>query len=141
MKKIFSFIFLVQLLLIASACSDQNIVPKEKAGNVVDTYGIKTFTVTIDTKEQKEALHVSFTEKKDRSEAEYSNKKDEISLHGEKALKKIMAAFEKLEPDPEADETELITKTAEAFDFKDYKMIRLEVTFKGYDPKEIMFSK
>lgn len=141
MKRIVSFIFLVQLLLIASACSDQNIVPKEKASEVVETYGIKTFTVTIETKEQKEALKASFTEKKDRSEAEYLNKKDEVSLHGEKALKKIMAAFEKLDPDPEAEETELITKTAEAFDFKDYKMIRLEVTFKGYDAKEIMFSK
>ena len=69
------------------------------------------------------------------------NKKEEIALHGEKALKKIMEAFEKMKPDPEAEETELITSAAEAFEFKDYKMIRMEITFKGYDPKEIMFSK
>ncbi|MDW0115974.1 YusW family protein [Sporosarcina thermotolerans] len=141
MKKIVFFIFLVQLLLIASACSDQNIIPKEKASEVVETYGIKAFTVKIETKEQKEALKASFIEKKDRSEAEYLNKKDDVTLHGKKALKKIMEAFEKLDPNPEADETELITKTAEAFGFKDYKMIRLEVTFKGHDSKEIMFSK
>ncbi|MDN4607864.1 YusW family protein [Sporosarcina highlanderae] len=141
MKKMVFFIILIQLLLIATACSDQNIIPKDKAKNVVDTYGIKTFSVTIETKEQKEALKASFTEKKDRSEAEYSNKKDEVNLHGEKALKKIIEAFEKLDPDPEADEVELIKKTAEAFDFKDFQMIRLEVIFKGYDSKEIMFSK
>ncbi|HEX5563473.1 MAG TPA: YusW family protein, partial [Sporosarcina sp.] len=65
----------------------------------------------------------------------------EVALHGKKALKKITQAFEKMEPDPEAEETELIKKVAEAFGFKDYKMIRVEITFKGYDSKEIMFSK
>lgn len=140
MKKMFSFILLIQLLMMA-ACSDQNLIPKDKAGKVVDTYGITAFTVTIGTKEETEALKASFIEKKERSEAEFSNNKQGVNLHGEKALKKITEAFEKLSPDPEAEETELIKKTAEAFEFKDYQMIRLEVTFKGYDSKEIMFSK
>lgn len=124
-----------------SGCSNQNIVPKKEASNVVDTYGITTFSVTIDTKEEKEALKASFTEKKERSEAEYLNKKQEVALHGKKALEKIMDTFDKMEPDPEAEETELIKSAAEAFGFKDYQMIRLEITFKGYDSKEIMFSK
>lgn len=140
MKKWVSFI-LASCFIIASGCSNQNIVPKEKASNVVDTYGITTFSVTIDTKEEKEALTASFTEKKERSEAEFSNKKQEVTLHGEKALKKITEAFDKIEPDPEAEETELIKKVAEAFGYKDYQMIRVEITYKGYDSKEIMFSK
>lgn len=140
MKK-WASIILACCFMMVSGCSNQNIIPKAEASNVVDTYGITRFTVTIETKEEKEALKASFTEKKERSEAEYLNKKQEVALHGKKALKKITQAFEKMEPDPEAEETELIKKVAEAFGFKDYKMIRVEITFKGYDSKEIMFSK
>lgn len=135
------YIIFACCFIIVSGCSNQNLVPKTEASNVVDTYGITTFSVTIDTKENKEALSASFTEKKERSEAEYSNKKQEVALHGKKALQKITEAFDKMEPDPEAEETELIKSAAEAFGFKDYQMIRLEITFKGYDSKEIMFSK
>ena len=140
MKKWFFYI-LVCSTMIVCGCSNQNIITKTEAKNVVDTYGITSFNLTIETKEEKEALKATFTEKKERSEAEYLNKKEDIALHGKKALEKIMKAFETMKPDPEAEETELITRAAEAFEFKDYKMIRLEITFKGYDPKEIMFSK
>lgn len=140
MKKWISIILACSFFFVGG-CSNQNIVPKDEAANVVDTYGITIFSVTIDTKEEKEALKASFTEKKERSEAEYLNKKQEVALHGKKALEKITEAFDKMEPDPEAEETELIKKAAEAFGFKDYDMIRVEVTFKGYDSKEIMFSK
>ncbi|MFS0688346.1 YusW family protein [Sporosarcina sp. 179-K 8C2 HS] len=140
MKKWIYFI-LACCFIIMSGCSNQNLVPKTEASNVVDTYGITSFTVTIDTNEKREALKASFNEKKERSEAEYKNKKEDVALHGKKALKKITEAFEKMQPDPEAEETELINSAAEAFGFKEYKMIRLEVKFKGYDSKEIMFSK
>lgn len=138
MKMWISFI-LAGCFIIVTGCSNQNLISKDEAADVVDTYGITLFTVTIETKEEKEALKASFTEKKERSEAEYS--KQEVGLHGKKALKKITEAFDKMEPDPEAEETELIKKAAEAFGFQDYKTIRLQITFKGYDPKEIMFSK
>ncbi|WP_432359954.1 YusW family protein [Sporosarcina sp. UB5] len=139
--KIWVSFILVCCFIIVSGCSNQNIVPKEEASNVVDTYGITKFNVTIDTREEKGALQASFTEKKERSEAEYTNKKEDVALHGKKALEKIMEAFEKMNPDPEAEETELIKSAAEAFGFKEYQMIKLEVTFKGFDSKEIMFSK
>ncbi|MCM3638107.1 YusW family protein [Sporosarcina luteola] len=140
MKKLTSII-LACCFIVVSGCSNQNLVPKTEASDVVDTYGITSFTVTIDTNEEQEALTASFSEKKERSEAEYTNKKEEVALHGKKALKKIMEAFEKMQPDPESEETEMIKSAAEAFGFKEYKMIRLEVKFKGYDSKEIMFSK
>lgn len=140
MKKWILYVLLCTFI-IASGCSNQNIIPKTEASNVVDTYGITSFSLTIDTQDQKGALEASFTEKKERSEAEYTNKKEEKALHGKKALEKIMEALEVMKPDPEAEETELITSAAEAFEFKDYKMITLEITFKGYDPKEIKFSK
>ena len=63
MKKWISFV-LVCSFIILSGCSNQNIVPKTEASNVVDTYGITSFRVTIDTKEEKEALKASFSRKK-----------------------------------------------------------------------------
>src|SRR3954465_11416709 len=123
MKKWFFYI-LVCSMIIVCGCSNQNIITKTEAKNVVDTYGITSFNLTIDTQDQKGALEASFTEKKERSEAEYTNNKEDITLHGKKALDKIIEAFETMNPDPEAEETELITTAAEAFEFKDYKMIQ-----------------
>ncbi len=79
MKKWILFV-LVCTFIIVSGCSNQNIVPKTEASNVVDTYGITSFNLTIDTQDQKGALEASFTEKKERSEAEYTNKKEEKAL-------------------------------------------------------------
>ncbi|MDW0112017.1 YusW family protein [Sporosarcina saromensis] len=140
MKKIGFFIITV-LSSMLFACSNQNLVSDKEAKEIVDTYDITAFSVVIDTNEQSEVLSASFTEKKDRSEAEYSHKKDEVHLHGKKALDKINDALEKMKPTPETEETELIKQVAEAFEFSDYKMIKIEITFKGHDSKEIMFSK
>lgn len=140
MRKSLFFLFIIALFLL-TACSSKNILPEEKANEVVDTYGITMITVTIDTKEQKEALNVSFSEKKERSEAEYVNKIDNVYLHGEKAVNKLMEVFSNHEMNPDMDETELIKRISEAFEIHDFKMIRLQITFKGYDSKEIMMTK
>ncbi|MBD7985987.1 hypothetical protein H9649_15555 [Sporosarcina sp. Sa2YVA2] len=141
MRKLTFIISLVLISIVLTACSNQNLIPEKEAENVVDTYGITSFSVTIDTKEQSGALSASFTEKKERSEAEYSHKKDEVHLHGEKAMSKLMDILEKMDIDSETEETELIKKTADAFGFNDFKQIKIEITFKGYDGKEIMMSK
>lgn len=136
-----SAFILIMLVTLLFACSNQNLISDKEAKEIVDTYDITAFSVVIDTNEQSEVLSASFTEKKDRSEAEYSHKKDEVNLHGKKALDKINEALEKMKPTPETEETELIKQVAEAFEFSDYKMIKVEITFKGHDSKEIMFSK
>lgn len=136
-----SAFILIMLVTLLFACSNQNLISDKEAKEIVDTYDITAFSVVIDTNEQSEVLSASFTEKKDRSEAEYSHKKDEVNLHGKKALDKINEALEKMKPTPETEETELIKQVAETFEFSDYKMIKIEITFKGHDSKEIMFSK
>lgn len=141
MRKFASLFSIVLISIVFTGCSNQNLIPEKEAANIVDTYGITSFSVTIDTKEQSEALSASFTEKKERSEAEYSHKKDEVYLHGEKAMSKLMDILDKMEIDSETEETELIKKTADAFEFNDFKQIKIEITFKGYDGKEIMMTK
>lgn len=141
MRRIITFTVIVLSSFILIACSNQNLVSKEEAKKIVEEYNITSFSVIIDTKEQSEALSVSFTEKKDRSEADFSHKEDDVHLHGDKALTKLKDAFDKMSLDPEIEETDLIKNTAEAFEFKDFKMIKIEITFKGHDSKEIMMSK
>lgn len=141
MQKPFPFLFLVLSILLVTACSNQNILTGKEAKKIVDMYGITSLSVTIDTKEQSGASTVSFTDKKDRSEAEYSHKKDEVNLHGEKAIAKLEEILDQINADPEMEETELIKKTADALGFTDFKTVKIEITFKGYDGKEIMMSK
>lgn len=141
MRKLIPFFIIVIGLLLLTGCSNQNLVPKEEAKNIVDTYDITSFSVSIDTKEQNEALKASFTEKKDRSEAEYSHKKDEVHFHGDKALEKLTEILDKAAPNPDMEETELLKSVAEACEFTDFKQIKIEITFKGHDSKEITMSK
>ncbi|WOV86319.1 YusW family protein [Sporosarcina oncorhynchi] len=141
MKKSTSFINIVLSIILLTACSNQNLIPVKEAKDIVDTYGITAFSVIIDTKEQSEALSASFSEKKERSEAEYLHKKDEVQLHGKKALTKISGILEEMDIDPETDETTLIKKTADAFEFSDFKTIKIDITFKGHDGKKISMSK
>ena len=141
MKKLTSSIHIVLGFILLTACSNQNLIPEKEAKEIVDTYGITSFSVIIDTKEQSEVLSVSFAEKKERSEAEYLHKKDEVQLHGKKALTKISEVLAEMDIDSETDETSLVKKTADAMEFTDFKTIKIDITFKGHDGKKISLSK
>lgn len=141
MKKLTSSIHIVLGFILLTACSNQNLIPEKEAKEIVDTYGITSFSVIIDTKEQSEVLSVSFAEKKERSEAEYLHKKDEVQLHGKKALTKISEVLAEMDIDSETDETSLVKKTADALEFTDFKTIKIDITFKGHDGKKISLSK
>ena len=141
MKKLTSSIHIVLGFILLTACSNQNLIPEKEAKEIVDTYGITSFSVIIDTKEQSEVLSVSFAEKKERSEAEYLHKKDEVQLHGKKALTKISEVLAEMDIDSETDETSLVKKTAVALEFTDFKKIKIDITFKGHDGKKISLSK
>lgn len=141
MKKLTSSIHIVLGFILLTACSNQNLIPEKEAKEIVDTYGITSFSVIIDTKEQSEVLSVSFAEKKERSEAEYLHKKDEVQLHGKKALTKISEVLAEMDIDSETDETSLVKKTAVALEFTDFKTIKIDITFKGHDGKKISLSK
>lgn len=136
------------LLLFASmllfACTNRNIVEKkddEKAEEIGEEYGFTMFNVSFDTTEMKEALVSRYDEKIDKTEAVYENKIDAVFLHGDEAMEKLDGIFKELELDPEMDDEDMIKETSKAFEVLDYKSMKLKVTFKGHDTKELMMTK
>ena len=134
---------IISSILIVSACSNRNIVTNAEEGDeeLGSKYGFTFLDVSADTNEMKEALKVTYDEKKDKTEAMYENKIDDFYLHGNAAMEKLDKIFEKLELDPEMDDEDMIKKAAEAFEVNDYKSLTLDVKFKGYDTKKLRMTK
>ncbi len=137
---IFSIVLIV-------GCSNKNLVTESKAETensteaLGDTYGFTTFNLSIDTKEMKDALIANYDEKRDKTEAVYENKIDDLYLHGNKAMDKLDTIFNDLSLDADTDAEDMIKKVSEAFEIIDYKTLKLKVKFKGHDTKEFMMTK
>ncbi|AOV08146.1 YusW family protein [Sporosarcina ureilytica] len=146
-KRFFQLTFLLIVAgLLLFACTNRNIVTKkvdedEKAESLGEEYGFTMFNVTFDTSEMKEALIGNYDEKVDKTEAVYENKIANVYLHGDKAMEKLDQIFKELELDAEMDDEDMIKETAKAFEVMDYKSLKLKVTFKGRDTKELMMTK
>lgn len=142
--KIIFLLFLISIFLLA--CTNRNIVTKkegedEKADDIGEEYGFTMFDVTFDTTEMKEALISSYDEKVDKTEAVYESKIADVYLHGDKAMEKLDGIFKELALDADMDDEDMIKETSKAFEVLDYKSMKLKVTFKGHDTKELMMSK
>lgn len=144
-KRLQIVILLLLISILLSACVNRNIVTKndedEEEESIGEEYGFTMFDVTVDTTEMKEALTSSYEVKSDKTEAVYENKIDAVFLHGDEAMEKLDGIFKELELDPEIDDEDLIKETAKAFEVMGYKSMKLKVTFKGYDTKELMMTK
>ncbi|MDS9470735.1 YusW family protein [Sporosarcina pasteurii] len=146
-KRFFRLTFLLIVAsLILFACTNRNLVTKEvdedeTAESLGEEYGFTMFNVTFDTTEMKEALIGNYDEKVDKTEAVYESKIDNVYLHGDKAMEKLDKIFKELELDAEMDDEDMIKETAKAFEVMDYKSLKLKVTFKGRDTKELMMTK
>ena len=146
MKRNYSCLFIIifSSILIVSACSNRNLVTnaaEEGDEELGSKYGFTFLDISADTNEMKEALKVTYDEKKDKTEAMYENKIDDFYLHGNAAMEKLEGIFEKLELDPEMDDEDMIKKASEAFEINDYKSLKLDVKFKGYDTKKLRMTK
>lgn len=119
-------------------CYEKNDEDPEEIG---EAYGFTMFNVSFDTTEMKEALVSRYDEKIDKTEAVYENKIDAVFLHGDEAMEKLDGIFKELELDPEMDDEDMIKETSKAFEVIDYKSMKLKVTFKGRDTKELMMTK
>ncbi|WP_172369495.1 YusW family protein [Sporosarcina jiandibaonis] len=139
------FIVLLCSLLIVGACNNRNIVTNtEDEGDkksLGSKYGFTFLDLSADTNEMKEALKVTYDEKKDKTEAMYENKIDDFYLHGNAAMEKLDEIFEELALDPEMDDEDMIKKASEAFEINDYKSLKLDVKFKGFDTKKLRMTK
>lgn len=137
-------ILLCFAIVLLVACTNRSIVTKkndEDPEEIGEAYGFTMFNVSFDTTEMKEALVSRYDEKIDKTEAVYENKIDAVFLHGDKAMEKLDEIFKALELDSEMDDEDIIKETAKAFEVLDYRSLKLKVTFKGRDTKELMMTK
>lgn len=143
-KRIQIVVLLLIINVLLIACTNQNIVTKsddEDEDSIGEEYGFTMFDVTVDTTEMKEALSSSYEVKSDKTVAVYENKIDAVFLHGNEAMEKLDEIFKELELDAEMDDEDMIKETAKAFEVMGYRSLKLKVTFKGYDTKELMMTK
>ncbi|MCZ2260876.1 YusW family protein [Sporosarcina sp. G11-34] len=138
---------IITTVLIMGACSNQNIVTKDSDEEDSSTeslgskYGFIIFNLEADTKEMKGMLIVNYEEKRDKTEAVYENKGEDLYLHGDEAMDKLESVFEELDFEPDMAEEDLIKKASETFEVMDYTTIKLTIKFKGHDTKALMMSK
>jgi hypothetical protein len=146
LKKVLMMAILSTIVLIG-ACSEKNKVTKTPEGEEISTespgtvYGFTLFDLAIDTKDMRHALVANYSEKKDKTEALYENKTEDLYLYGNKALEKLDPIFKELDLDPEMDDVDIIKKASEAFELIDYTSLKIKVKFKGRDIKELQMSK
>lgn len=134
------------IIWLAIGCSNRNLVTKtesedEKKESLGSDYGFTSFRIAVDTTEMKEALVSEYDEKIDKTEAIYESKIDNNYLHGDPALEKLDPIFKELALNPDMDDEDMIKEAAKAFEVNDYKVMKLTVTFKGHDTKELMMMK
>ncbi|WP_203247075.1 YusW family protein [Sporosarcina beigongshangi] len=138
-------ITLLACQFIIGACSDENVVkdkPDEDEKQALgEQYGFTSFDIAIDTKDKKEAVIANYEEKPDKTEAMYENKIEDAYFHGDQAMDKLDEIFQEMEMTADTDDEDLIKQAAEAFEVLDYKTLKLKVTFKGHDTKELMMTK
>jgi hypothetical protein len=141
---------MISSLLLFSACSNKNIVTttpsetdtsEESEKSLGEAYGFTSFDLAIDTKDMKNALIATYDEKRDKTEAVYENKIEDLYLHGNKAMDKLDTIFNEMSLEPDMDAEDLIKKASEAFEIIDYKSLKLTIKFKGHDTKELMMTK
>lgn len=144
----FLIAMIITTVLIMGACTNRNLVTKNpdkeedvSTESLGSKYGFTLFDLTADLKEVKEALMVNYDEKRDKTEAVYESKVEDLYLHGDKANAKLDTLFEKLEFDADMADEDLIKKASEVFEVMDYEQIKLNIKFKGHDTKELMMTR
>lgn len=148
-KKITPMIVLIiTCLLVIAACSNRNIVTNtsdeeddQSTETLGEKYGFTFFQLTADTKDMKIAIDAIYDEKRDKTEAMYESKIDDLYLYGNEAMEKLDSIFEELALEPEMDDEDMIKKASESFEIIDYESLKLNVKFKGHDTKELMMTK
>lgn len=130
--------------MLCLGCTNRNLVTEKEdtpATSIGEEYGFTMFNVMFDTTEMKEALVSRYEEKIDKTEAIYESKIENVYLHGDEAMDQLDPIFKELDLNPEMDDEDMIKKTSKAFEVIDYQTMKLKVTFKGHDTKELMMSK
>ncbi|WP_186725506.1 YusW family protein [Planomicrobium sp. CPCC 101110] len=122
----------------ADAATSGGVDSQEVGGG---TFGFTEFEMTVDYPDQDEAYAVSYEEIREKVEATYTNKIDNVELSGNEAWDEIEPAFTNMELQPDMSDEDVISQVAEAFGLKEgYSNIEIEVQYQGGEDKEYQAS-
>jgi len=133
---------LLSVTLILGACNDKEEVKEGPSGDEAQSkFGFQSFDLDIDTADQKDAIEASFDLDVSETEAEYTNKLEDIKLSGDEAYNELQPIFEELALTKDMSKEEVIEKVSKAFGVENYKEFELEVEFKDGDNQEFSDTK
>ncbi|WP_186763844.1 YusW family protein [Planomicrobium sp. CPCC 101079] len=105
------------------------------------TFGFTEFEMTVDYPDQDEAYSVSYEEVREKVEATYTNKLEDMELSGNEAWDQIEPAFMNMELQPDMAEEDVIPQVVEAFGLEEgYSNIEIQVQYQGGENKEYQAS-
>lgn len=126
---------LLSLALVLGACGDKVKNPPTNE-EIQSEFGFRSFSLDVDTANQKDAIEASFEMDISETEAEYKNKLTDINLSGDKAFSELQPIFKELALTPDMTSEEVIEKVSEAFGVTDYAEFDLEINFADGSEKE-----
>lgn len=136
-QTIYGALFLSTSLLLG-ACGDNDKVKDAPTGKESESaFGFRSFDLDIDTADQNDAIDASFDIDVSETEAEYTNKLEDINLSGDEAYSELEPIFTELKLTKDMTKEEIIEKVTKAFDTEDYTEFDLEVKFSDGDEQKI----
>jgi len=118
----------------ADAATSGGVDSKDVGGK---TFGFTEFEMNVDYPDQDDAIEVSYEEDREKVEAEYTNKLENMELTGNDAWDEIEKAFVNMELQPDMAKEDVIPQVVKAFGLKeDYSNIEIDVKYQGGEDKE-----
>ncbi len=147
--------FLFSSALVIGACADDDTITKDSTNNdqsndLVDSdpgdnpanvvgmsYDFTYFELHVNSASQDDEVYILYQEKKDATDAEYTNELSNQHLIGSDALNYINPSLEKLQINQNLSNDEIMKQIINAFQLKeDYTSINAKVTYKNGDTEE-----
>ena len=121
---------LLSLALVLGACADKDVVENAPSNEEVQNeFGFRSFSLDVDTIDQKDAVEASFDLDVSETEAEYTDKLKDIKLSGDEAYTELEPIFKDLGLTKEMTREEVIENVSKAFDVEDFAEFDLEIEF------------
>lgn len=128
---------LIVIALLLGACGDKEKVKSaSKADEEKSEFGFRSFDLSVDTADHKDAIEASMEIKGSTIEAEYVNRIEPKKLKGDKAYEEMKPMLKKIELSKDMSKDDVLKKVSKAFDVEDYTKFDLEVEFSDGKHKE-----
>ncbi|MFF2753204.1 YusW family protein [Psychrobacillus sp. NPDC058041] len=122
---------LLVIALLLGACGDKEKVKSASTAEEKEKseFGFRSFDLSVDTADHKDAIEASMETKGSTIEAEYVNRIEPKKLKGDKAYEEMKPMFKKIDLSKDMSKEDVLKKVSKAFDVEDYTKFDLEVEF------------